>query len=288
MLELQPLHPLFGAEVAGVNLTRALDDATFDAVKDALDEHSFLVFRNQPIDDVMQIAFSARFGRLEKTRAGARGEGRKLVVLSNLDATGQMLPPNDHQLFHAKANQLWHSDASFRPVPAYASVLSGRKVARCGGETEFVSMRAAYTSLDSAMRVQVEQLEAIHDFSHSRATVEPGRLTRLEADDLPAVKHPLVRYHSATQAPALFIGSHVREILGVSADASAALLEQLTVHATREECILAHRWQPFDLIIWDNSAVMHRGQPWDVSESRHLKRATVADDGYREGVLAAA
>lgn len=283
-----PLHPLFGVQVDGVDLTRSLDDDTFAAVKDALDRHSLLVFRNQPVDDAAQTVFSRRFGRLEKTRVGAVGQGGDLVVLTNLDAQGRVLPPTDHQLFHAKANQLWHSDASFRKVPAYASVLSGRRVATRGGETEFVSTRVAYRTLDQVTRTRIDGLTAVHHFAHSRSLVQPGRLTEAEDKDLPAVRHPLVRRHSFTGEAALLIGSHVREIEGLDREEGRKLLDRLAAWATREECIHVHRWQPHDLIVWDNSAVLHRGRPWNEREPRHLIRATVADDGYRAGALTAA
>ncbi len=288
MLTFQPLHPLFGVQVDGVDLTRPLADHAFAAVKQALDRHSLLVFRGQPVDDAAQVEFSRRFGRLEKTRAGAVGQGGELVVLTNLDAAGRVLPPTDHQLFHARANQLWHSDASFRKVPAYASVLSGRAVATRGGETEFASTRVAYRTLDEVTRARVADLVAVHHFAHSRSLVDPGRLTEAEDRDLPPVRHPLVRRHSATGEPALLIGSHLREIVGLSAQEGRKLVDALLAHATREECIHVHRWRPHDLIVWDNSAVLHRGRPWDARQPRHLIRATVADDGYRDGAMAAA
>ncbi len=282
------LHPLFGVEVHGVDLTRPLDGAVFAAVKHALDRHSLLVFRDQPVDDTAQLDFARRFGRLEKTRVGAVGEGSELVVLTNLDAEGRVLPASDHQLFHARANQLWHSDASFRKTPAYASVLSGRRVAEHGGATEFVSTRLAHRGLESSLRAQIAGRMAVHHFAHSRSQVEPGRLTEAEDKDLPPVRHPLERRHSVTGEPALFIGSHAREIIGMSREAGRALLDALLAHATREEHVHAHRWRPHDLIVWDNSAVLHRGRPWNEREPRHLVRATVADDAYREGALAAA
>lgn len=285
--QFEPLHEALGVGVIGVDLATALNDSTFAAIKAALDRHSFLVFRNQPIDDAAQVIFSARFGRLEKTRVGAIGEGGDLVVLTNLDPDGHVVAREDKRLFDARANQLWHTDASFRPVPAYASVLSGRKVATRGGETEFASTRVAYRTLDEATKARVTCLEAIHHFAHSRATVEPDRISQAEANDLPPVTHPLVRHHSFTNEPALFLGSHVREIVGLPIDEGRELLDELLAHATTEDQVHVHQWRPFDLIVWDNSTVMHRGRPWDQSEPRHMKRATVADDGYRAGALAA-
>lgn len=288
MLAFEPLLPHLGAEVHGIDLTRPLDDDTFEAIKSAFDRCSVLVFRDQPIDDAAQIAFAARFGRLERTRLGAVGQGGELVVLSNLDGNGEIVPPDHKQLFDARANQLWHSDASFRPIPAYASILSGRRVPARGGETQFASTRVAFASLDAATRERLSGLECIHHFAHSRAQIEPGRLPAEESDHLPPVRHPLVRHHSTTGEPALFVGSHVREVIGLSPDEGRALIASLISHATRDELVYTHRWRPKDVIMWDNSAVLHRGRPWDSSLPRYMVRATVADDAYTEGALVAA
>lgn len=285
----EPLNPYIGAEVRGVDLTQPLDDSTFNAIKNAFDRSSVLVFRDQPVDDAAQIAFSRHFGRLERTRFGAVGEGSELVVLTNLDAENRIVPPGHKQVFDARANQLWHSDASFRPVPAYASLLSGRQVAIDGGETEFASTRIAFETLDEATRARIEGLEAIHDFAYSRAQIEPGRLKRAEGDHLPPVRHPLVRRHSATGESALFVGSHTREIIGMPDEEGRALIDSLIAHATRPEYVYTHHWRPFDLLMWDNSAALHRGRPWrEDAEPRHMVRATVADDGYDAGALVAA
>lgn len=288
MPDFAPFNPHVGAEVLGVDLTRPLNDSIFEAIENAFHRHSVLLFRDQPLDDGLQIAFARRFGRLERTRLGAMGEGSELVILTNLDADGATVPGDSKQLFDARANQLWHSDASFRPVPAYASILSARLIPTEGGETEFASTRVALTTLDASTRARLQGLEAIHHFAHSRAQIERGRLPRAESDHLPPVRHPLVRRHSATGEPALFVGSHVREVIGLSPDEGRALVDSLIAHATRDEYVYTHRWRANDLIMWDNSAVLHRGRPWDSSQARYMARATVADDGYTAGVLVAA
>ena len=284
MVEIKPLHEHVGAEVCGADLSKPLSHEAFEAIQSALDKHSVLVLREQPIEDPELLAFSARFGRLELTRKGAIGEGRELVVLSNLGRDGNVVPPGHKQIFDARANQLWHSDASFRPVPAYASVLHGRTIAPDGGETEFASTRVAYETLDPVLRARIDGLRSVHHFAHSRSLVEPGRLEQAEADHLPPVVHPLVRPHSRTGAPALFVGSHLREILDVASEESREIADTLLHHATRPSHVYVHEWRPYDVLIWDNSAVVHRGRPWNEhSAPRHMVRATVADDGYRLG-----
>ena len=288
MPRFEPLNPHVGAEVLGVDLTRPLDEPTFEAIRNAFHRYSVLLIRGQPLDDGLQIAFARRFGRLERTRLGALGEGSELVILSNLDADGATVPPDSKQLFDARANQLWHSDASFRPVPAYASILSARRIPTAGGETEFASTRVALATLDAGTRARVQDLEAIHHFAHSRGQIERGRLAKAESDHLPPVRHPLVRLHSVTGEPALFVGSHVREVIGLSPHEGRALVDSLISHATRDELVYTHRWRADDLIMWDNSAVLHRGRPWDSRQARYMVRATVADDGYTAGALVAA
>ncbi len=174
-------------------------------------------------------------------------------------------------------------------MPAYASILSGRRVVAHGGETEFASTRVAFETLDAATQQRVINSRAVHYFAHSRARVEPGRLAKAEADDLPPVTHPLVRRQSRTGESALFVGSHVREVIGLNPEEGIALAQALVAHATRPEVVHTHHWRAHDLVIWDNSAAIHRGRPWaEQSEPRHMVRATVIDDAYVGGARAVA
>ena len=283
-IEVTLLHEHVGALVDGVDLREPVAQADFDAIEAALDAHSVVVLRDQPLGDEALISFAALFGRLVRTRKGAVGEGGDLVVLSNLDAKGNVVAPGHKQLFDARANQLWHSDASFRPVPAYASLLLGRTIAPRGGQTEFAAMRVAYQALNDEMRARVDGLRSVHHFAHSRSLVEPGRLEQAEADHLPPVTHPLVRPHSRTGMPALYLGAHLREILGLPLEEGRQVARELLAHATRPSHVYVHEWQRDYLVIGDNSAGVHRGRPWDEHTApRHMVRATVADDDYELG-----
>ncbi len=192
MLAITKLHPALGARVTGLDLNAPLDDATFASVREAFERHSVLVFPGQAIDDAAQIRFSERFGPLEATRAGANGAGSQLIVLTNIGEDGSIVPPTDKQMLNNRANQLWHSDSSFKPEPARASLLSAREIPSEGGDTEFASVRAAYAALPEAEKRALEGLVAIHDFAWSRSRVDPALMSPAERAAHPPVRQAVV------------------------------------------------------------------------------------------------
>jgi len=281
-LDLVPLHPLFAAEVRGVDLA-ALDEATFQAIRRAFDEHVVLVFRGQKLDDDAQVAFSERFGPLElsvrrhRPRATARPD---ISDIANVDPDGNVLPLAHEQNAYNVANQLWHSDSSFKRVPAYASLLHARVVPPEGGETEFCDMRAAWEALPEALRQRVEGRVAWHSLAHSRAKTGYGEFTEAERDEVPPVPQAMVRTHPATGRRALYVGSHAFRVDGLADDEARRLVAELVDFATAPERIFVHRWQAGDLVMWDNRMVVHRGRPWDMARHpRVMRRTTVAGDG---------
>ena len=169
MVAVTQVGGLFAARVEGLDLAHELDGATFATVRDAFERHSVLVFPDQQITDEQQIRFSERFGSLEATRAGANGAGSKLIVLTNITADGSIGAPTDKQVLNNRANQVWHADSSFKPMPARASLLSAREIPSQGGDTQYASMRAAYVALPDEDKQLVEGLVAIHDFAWSRS-----------------------------------------------------------------------------------------------------------------------
>jgi alpha-ketoglutarate-dependent 2,4-dichlorophenoxyacetate dioxygenase len=199
------LHPLFAARVGGLDLTRDLDDATFATVLDAFERCSVLVFPDQSITDDQQIRFSERFGALEATRAGANGAGSKLIVLTNIAADGSIAAPTDKQVLSNRANQIWHTDSSFKPKPARASLLSARHIPAQGGDTQYASMRAAYAALPDADKRLVEGRFAVHDFGWSRSRIDPALVTDAERTDNPPVRQPVVI--DGPHGKALYLGS---------------------------------------------------------------------------------
>ena len=270
----------FAAEIAGVDIGAPLDDATWTAIRAALDEHSVLVFRGQALDDERQIAFSERFGPLEKTRSMNPAAGTVFARQSNLDIkTGEPIPAEDRRMVYQLANMLWHSDSSFKPVGSLCSLLSARIVPPEGGATEFASARAAYPSLPDDLKRQAEGLTVVHDFSWSRDQVRPGFFTEKERAEYPPVQHPLVRTNPVNGRKSLFLGAHASHVVGMSVEDGRALLARLLAHVTQRQFVYRHEWSEGELVIWDNRCVLHRATPFDTARyKRFMQRTTVGGD----------
>ena len=280
-IKIEKLHPLYVAEISDIDLTRPLDDETIGAIRDAFEEYSVLVFRNQDITDAQQQAFSERFGPLERMLIGSQGGGTPFALLTNVDPeTGAVIPPDDRRMIRNAGNMMWHSDSSFKAVPALASILSGREVPDEGGETEFASLRAAYDALPEAMKRRIEGLVAEHSFAYSRGLVDPTILNQEQKDEVPPVLQSLVRQNPVNGRKAIYVGSHASHIIGMPVEEGRALLRQLLEHATQDRFVYTHKWRPKDIVMWDNRAVLHRGRPWDYLKSRRvMHRTTVAGLG---------
>jgi alpha-ketoglutarate-dependent 2,4-dichlorophenoxyacetate dioxygenase len=278
----RPLHEKFGAEVTGVDLRR-LDDATFAPIAAAFEEHSVLLFRGQALDDDEQIAFSQRFGPLEVTIRTIASQAKTLPEISNIanvDAEDRLIPAGDKRNLFNAGNQMWHTDSSFKRVPALASLLSAREVPPSGGETEYASTRVAWARLPEATQRFLEHKVAIHSFVFSRGLVSDGLMPPDHAAQVPPVPQALVRTNPRNGKKAFFVGSHACEIVGMPTDDARALLRQLLDLATEPACVYAHAWRPGDLVMWDNRCVLHRGRPWDESAYRRvMHRTTVAGEG---------
>ena len=281
-LTTRPLHSLFGAEIADVDLRR-LGDAEFREVARAFEDYSVLLFRGQHLDDEEQIEFSRRFGPLETTiRSIARQtqDRPEISNLTNVDAEDRLIPAGDKRNLFNAGNQMWHSDSSFKRVPALASLLSAREVPPEGGETQFASMRVAYERLPESAQRRLEGKVAIHSFVYSRGLIADELLPPDHAAQVPPVPQALVRTNPVNKRKAFYVGSHACEIVGMPTAEARALLRELLQAATRPELVYTHRWAPGDLVMWDNRAVLHRGRPWDENRYRRvMHRTTVAGDG---------
>lgn len=283
------LAPSLGARIEGVDLARAVAPEVFAEIRAAFEEHSVLVFHGQPLDDDAQVAFSRNFGPLEVTLSANPAAGTPFARQSNLDMrTGEVIPPDDRRMVYQQANMLWHSDSSFKRVPALCSLLSGRVVPPEGGATEFTSTRAAYAALPAATRAALEDLVVVHDFAWSRDQLHPGFFTEKERAQYPPVRHRLVRTNPANGRRALLIGAHASHIEGMPVERGRALLKELLDHAARTEFRYRHEWREADLVIWDNRAVLHRATPYDTVRFRRLmQRTTVSGDGREEALACA-
>ncbi len=274
------LTPHFAAQIDGADITRLLDDATWAEIRAAFEEHSILVFRGRTLDDETQIAFSHRFGSLEVTRSMNPAAGTPFARQSNLDIkTGEFIPADDRRMIYQLANMLWHSDSSFKLVPALCSLLSARIIPPEGGATEFASTRCAYPALPEDMKRRVAGAIAVHDFSWSRDQIRPGFFTAEERATYPPVRHPLVRTNPVNGRPALFLGAHASHIEGMPIEDGRALLKALLDHVTQPQFRYRHEWREGDLVVWDNRCVLHRATPYDSTRyKRLLQRTTVSGD----------
>lgn len=286
-MHIKPSEATLGATVTGVDLA-SLDDATFAAIESAWHRYAVLVFPGQALSDDDHIAFTRRFGRLERglTRRATRGLGR----LSNVDKNGDVVPPANTQARFQRGNREWHSDSSYKRVGAKASILAAHVTPSTGGETEWGDMRAAWEALDASMQEWLADKVAVHSYRFSH-TWHGGLeiLSDAELADLPPVEHALKRIHPDTGRPNLFVGRHASHILGEDVDTSRHLLRDLTRQACQPPRVWGHRWQPGDIAIWDNRCVVHRGRSWPPGEARVMARSTVAgDEADNEWALPAA
>ncbi|MFK7963299.1 MAG: TauD/TfdA dioxygenase family protein [Burkholderiaceae bacterium] len=276
MLSIKPLHPVFGAEVTAFVWRPESPVEQISELLALFESHSVLVLRGMTLTDAEQIQLSKHFGPLEKTKTGTLGTGSELVILTNLDANGQLVPETHKQWLEGLGNQLWHTDSSFKPVPALASLLSARQIPAQGGQTQFASTRYAYETLPPGLRNAVKEKVGTHDYAYSRSLISDTLMTEAERIELPPVKHPLVRKHPVTGKRGIYVGSHLASIEDMPLDQSRALIDELQAHATRDEAIYTHHWRTGDLVIWDNRFVLHRGRPYPSEQARTMVRTTVA------------
>ena len=281
-LQTRPLQSCFGVELVGVDV-RKVDEAMFAQIVAAFEEHSVLLFRGQQIGDEEQIAFTRRFGPLETTIRTINSVAKvapEISYLANVDAEDQLIPRGDKRNLFNAGNQMWHSDSSFKRVPAHASLLAAREVPPEGGETEFASMRVGYERLPEPTKQLLEGKVAIHSFVYSRGLVSDGLMPPDHAAQVPPVPQALVRANPRNGRKAFFVGSHACEIVGMPTDEARALLRRLLDLATEPDVVYTHRWRPGDMVMWDNRCVLHRGRPWDETLYRRvMHRTTVAGEG---------
>jgi alpha-ketoglutarate-dependent 2,4-dichlorophenoxyacetate dioxygenase len=276
-MEIVPVGPGFAAELRGVMLAEiAADDAAYLRARAALEEYSVLVFRGQDVTDEVQLDFSRRFGPLEITKVGSLGTGTNLVILSTIDEHGNVVPADHRLALRNKANQLWHTDSTFKRVPALASVLSARIIPARGGETEYVSTRIAWERLDPALRQRLENCFAWHDYAHSRAKIAADLASPEERAALPPQCWRLAWKNPTNGRTALYIASHAYAIEGMEEAAAQGLLAQLMDAATAPGRSYVHSWRQGDVVMWDNRATLHRGRPWPAHEARRMVRTTIS------------
>lgn len=281
-LQLKPIHPVFGAEASGLDLTRPLAAEDVRAINAAMNEHAVLVFRGQPLTAQQQLDFARHFGPLDiglkrVFKRPERLEDERLIDISNVDAQGKVAHRDSPKNLSNFANQLWHSDSSFMNPRAAYSMLHCVITPSWGGNTEFADLRHAYDTLDERTKAEIEDLQAEHFALHTRILLGDDAYTDDQKKEIPPAVWPLADTHPGSGRKVLFVGVHAREVIGWPIAEGRMYLSDLLEHATRRENVYVHEWMPGDLVIWDNRSTLHRGRRYDISERRELRRTTIND-----------
>ena len=272
------LGSTLGVEIIGLNLKKDIDKNIIGQVSDLLSQFSVVVIRDQNITNDQHIHFSEYFGDLEVTKAGTNGSGSKLIILRNFDEDGNIVPATDRQRLNNLANQEWHSDSSFKKIPSKLSILSAKMIPAKGGNTEFLSMRAVYSALPKKLKSNIEDKVCWHDYSYGRSKIDANLVTADEKKALPPVKQKLV-LNNKKYGKSLYIGAHCSKIDGMNDDESQNLLDEIYEYIDNESHVYSHIWKPYDLIMWDNRAVLHRATPIKGRvEKRLMVRTTIAGE----------
>ena len=272
------LGSTLGVEIIGLNLKKNIDKNIIGQVSDLLSQFSVVVIRDQNITNDQHIHFSEYFGDLEVTKAGTNGSGSKLIILRNFDEEGNIVPATNRQRLNNLANQEWHSDSSFKKIPSKMSLLSAKIIPSKGGNTEFLSMRAVYNSLPDDLKIIIEDKVCWHDYSYGRSKIDPNLVTPEEKKALPPVKQKLV-LKSNKFGKSLYLGAHCSKVDGMGENESTKLLSEIMQYTNDKRFVYSHIWEPHDLIMWDNRAVLHRATPLEGKvEKRLMVRTTVAGE----------
>ena len=271
--------------ITDIDARKTLTPAEVTRIEASMDAHAVTVLPGQDINDEQQLTFSRNFGPLEEgANSGARDQDLRLPVVfadvSNLDKDGQIAQRENKKRMAALANRLWHSDASFRVIPARYSILSGRIVPAEGPDTEFADMRAAYDALDARTKAEIEDLVCEHSLIYSRGQLGFTEFLPNERVAMRPVRQRLVRTHPVTHAKSLFLASHIGTIVGWPQPEAMAFIRDLIEHATQEQFVYVHKWRPHDLVIWDNRTTMHRVRRFDdLHVVRDMRRTTTRSEG---------
>jgi alpha-ketoglutarate-dependent 2,4-dichlorophenoxyacetate dioxygenase len=284
-ITMRQVGPCFAAEVDGIDMTRPLTPAEVEAIHAGMDQYAVLVFHDQRITDDQQLAFTRSLGDIEHaigTSLRPAGDQRlptTFADVSNLDKDSKVYARDDRPRLFGLGNRLWHSDSSFKAVPAKYSLLSARRIPSKGGNTEYADMRAAYDALDDETRAEVEGLVCEHSQIYSRSILGFTEFTGEERERFKPVHQCLVRTHPVTKRRSLYLSSHAGGILGWPVPEARAFLRDLVEHATQRQFVYAHKWAVHDLVMWDNRQTMHRARPFPAHEPRDMRRTTLMGDG---------
>jgi alpha-ketoglutarate-dependent 2,4-dichlorophenoxyacetate dioxygenase len=283
-LHFRPIGGCIGAEVEGIDLREALTPDHAAAIHDGMDQFAVLVFRDQPLTNEQHLAFTCALGSLEDTSrntlrtAADQRLPPTFADVSNLDGSNKPYSADDRRRLFAIGNRLWHSDSSFKAVPAKYSLLRAVAIPSKGGNTEFAHMGAAYEALDDETKALVEDLVCEHSQLFSREAIGFKEFTPEERERFKPVRQRLVRTLPKTGRKSIYLSSHIGEIVGWALPEARLLLRDLTEHATQREFVYSHKWRVNDLVMWDNRQTMHRGRAYPAGEARDVRRTTLKGD----------
>ena len=273
-IAIRALGPVMGAEIVGADVSQPVSASVMQRFKDALAQYKVLVFRDQVLDQRQLIAFSKQWGPLgEHIMPGATRAGVPEVnVLSNAGPDGK--PTGKHPDPTAKR---WHTDRSYMPRPALASLLYGVEVPKVGGDTLFANATMAYDALADAMKRRIDGLNAIHWVEYSRRDGGVALATSYELEKAPPVKHPLARRHPVTGRKAIYCGCHAWKVEGMDEAEGRKLLNELIAFAVQDRFVYAHKWRRHDLVIWDNRCTFHAATDFDTAKELRVMHRTVVE-----------
>ncbi len=284
-VSIRQVGPCFAGEIEGIDMTQPLSPAEAEAIHAGMDRYAVLVIREQPMTPDQQLAFTLSLGEIEApSRASLRDERdyrlpSTFADVSNLDKHDKPMARDYRRRLFAIGNRLWHSDSSFKKVPAKYSLLHAVSIPSKGGNTEFADMRAAYDALDEETKREVEGLVCEHSQIFSRQQCGFFDMTDAERERFAPALQTLVRTHPVTGRKSLFLASHAGGIVGWPVPEARLFLRDLVEHATQPQFVYAHEWRVGDLVIWDNRQTMHRARSFPVAEPRDMRRTTLAGDG---------
>jgi alpha-ketoglutarate-dependent 2,4-dichlorophenoxyacetate dioxygenase len=278
-----PVTDTFAAEIGDIDLSKSLSTEERAEIEAAFNRYSVLVFPDQHLSTDQHLDFARLFGPLETTIHAVRKDASlrlrpEIADVSNLDASESIWGQESRKRMFEMGNRMWHTDSSFKRLPAKASLLYARSIPPVGGQTEFADMRAAYDALSEDMKQRLRGLVAEHAIMHSRKKLGFTDFSDEENQMLPPVPQVLVRRHAGSGRMGLYLASHAGRIFGMPEEEGKALLQQLIEHATQRQFVYTHRWRLHDLVMWDNRCTMHRGKGYDdLRWPRDMQRATVSD-----------
>jgi alpha-ketoglutarate-dependent 2,4-dichlorophenoxyacetate dioxygenase len=278
-----PVTPSFAAEIGDVDLSAPLGPSDLADIKSAFAAYAVLIFPDQHLSQDQHLDFARYFGPLETTIALHRKDTqlrvrKEFADVSNLGPDNEVWRKESRQRMFQLGNRLWHTDSSFKRLPALASLLYARTIPPIGGHTEFADERAAYDALDEATKRRLDTLVVEHSIFNSRAKLGFSDFSDEERAGMPPVPQVLVRTLPECGRKSLYLASHAGRILGMPEEDGRALIGELVAHATQRQFVYTHRWRVHDLVIWDNRCTMHRGADFDdLRWKRDMQRATVCD-----------